>query len=444
MTAPVPWQQMTHAQLDAAVRAGPGPGASMAAEQLWRRVAEIVEAGEARMHAATSSSADGWQGPAGDAARSGLHQLNSWARDAATDAQNTVAAMVEQGVSAGRLRSAMPAPNTEQLAAARDSAAVNLFDEGVQRGLLAVEEEARWRAESARRAMEGYHFHSVDNRRLMDFWTVPPTVVVEAAAAGGAGAGGSGGSGFGSSGSGPAGLGAAGSGAAVPGATGLGAAAVPVDGPGAASTGVSGSTGASGPVATGGAASTGPGGGTGAGAGVVAAPGTAGPPTRSATSSPGGVTSGRAGTPPGPGVPPVVRGRADLPVGAGGRGPLTGPGAPAPYGGGVRPVAPRPPTPSPTWRDVVAGPRDTAAPRAADPAPRGGAPVRPELRAPVEATTRTAGTGHGVYPPMAGAGGGGAGEGRRRPSYLVDDSGVFDVTVPYTDAVIGEGDGDRR
>ncbi|GAA2555861.1 hypothetical protein [Pseudonocardia hydrocarbonoxydans] len=464
MTAPIPWQQMTHAQLDAAVRAGPGPGASMAAEQLWRRVSEIVEAGEARMHAATSRSADGWQGGAGDAARSGLHQLNAWAREAATDAHNTVSAMLAQGVSAGRLRSSMPAPNTEQLAAARDAADVDLFDEGVQRGLLAVEEEARWRAESARRVMEDYHFHSLDNRRLMDFWTVPPTVVVEAATAagGGPGGGGPGGTGFA-----PAGFGAAGPGAAGPGAAGLGAAGPAATGSGVAGSGVAGPGAVGGPVgaavpvdgagpATGGAAASGAGGsaptgsaggagrGAGAGGGAGAAPGAAGLPPRPVASSPGGLASG-AGSPTRTGAVPPIRGRADLPVGAGGRGPRAGPGAAAPSGAGVRPAVPRPPTPSPTWRDLVAGSRDAAAPRATEPAPRGGAPVRPELRAPVEPASRAAGgSGHGVYPPMAGAGGGGAGEGRRRPSYLVDDSGAFDVAVPYTDAVIGEGDRDPR
>ncbi|MDN5931238.1 MAG: hypothetical protein L0I24_09280, partial [Pseudonocardia sp.] len=147
------------------------------------------------------------------------------------------------------------------------------------------------------------------------------------------------------------------------------------------------------------------------------------------------------------GATSTVRGRAALPTGAGGRGARTGPGVTTPYGGGVRPVVPRAPTPSgppATWRDVVAGGR------LADPAVRGAAPapgVRPELRtaglaAPGEPAARSTVGGHGLYPPMAGAGGGSAGEGRRRPSYLIDDSGAFDVDVPYTEPVIGESEAD--
>lgn len=445
--APIPWQQMTHEQLDAAVRAGPGPGASMAAEQMWRRVSEIVEAGEARMHAAVSGSVDGWQGSAGDAARSGLHELNSWAREAATDARNTVSAILEQGISAGRLRSSLPAPNTVQLDDARAMAVNYPFDPDLQTALADAEAEAVWREESARRAMEGYYFHSIDNRRLMDFWTVPPTVLVEGLPAGGGGSGssaggpggatGSGTTGSGAAGPDPAGLGAAvpvegASGAAVPGAAGSG-------GPSPGGTVPAGGGGAAGPsgAAPGTAAGGGPGAGLAPGAGI---PG--GPVPGGSVPGSGAARTVRAG--PGAGGPsPAVRGRADLPAGAGGRGPRTGPGVATPYGGGVRPVVPRAPTPSgpqATWRDVVAGGR------AGDPAVRGAAPApgaRPELRtaglaAPAEPAARSVAGGHGLYPPMAGAGSGGAGEGRRRAAYLIDDSGAFEVDVPYTEPVIGE------
>jgi hypothetical protein len=448
---------MTHEQLDAAVRAGPGPGASMAAEQMWRRVSEIVDAGEARMHAAVSGSADGWQGGAGDAARSGLHHLNSWALEAATDARNTVTAILDQGVSAGRLRSSLPAPNTAQLDDARAMAVTYPFDPDMQTALADAEAEAVWREESARRAMEGYHYHSMDNRRLMDYWTVPPTVLVEGLPASGGGGGSPAGGSGGAGGLGAGGLGAGGLGAGGLGAAGLGT-AVPVDGASGGSG--SGAAGSGGPV-PGGAGAVG----AGAAGGIGATGASSAPPAAAAGAGlapgagisggvvPGGAAPGsgpagalRAGPATGgPGAVPTVRGRADLPAGAGGRGPRAAPGVSTPYGGGVRPVVPRAPTPSgpqATWRDVVAGGR------LADPAVRGAAPgpgTRPELRtagfaAPGEPAARSAVGGHGLYPPMAGAGGGGAGEGRRRASYLIDDSGAFEVDVPHTEPVIGEGD----
>ncbi|MBC8092701.1 MAG: hypothetical protein H7Y15_12330 [Pseudonocardia sp.] len=43
-----------------------------------------------------------------------------------------------------------------------------------------------------------------------------------------------------------------------------------------------------------------------------------------------------------------------------------------------------------------------------------------------------------MYPPMGGAGTGQQGQERRRASFLIDDSGAFDVShIPYTDPVIG-------
>lgn len=476
MTVPIPWREMTHEQLHAAVNSGPGPGASMAAEQMWRRLSEVVAAGEQRMHAAVSAGTDGWEGAGAAAAHSGLHALNSWARDAATDAQNTVTAMIEQGVAAGRLRAGMPAPNTAQLDAARDDAATNLFDEGVQRGLLAVEADAAGRVESARRAMEGYHYHSMDNRRLMDYWTTPPSVVVEAASAQSAVPGGPApGPGSGQP---PAGLGAAAApdggagavgGATTPG-TGTGAQAASGGVVGAAPAGSGGGPG-TGRVVTGAAGGSGagaqPGGGGVAapGAGGVAAPAaTGGARASGARASGARVAGGRvaglgSGGVGGPGVAgsdraagavPPVRGRADLPPGAGGRGPRPGPWAP--HGdGGVRAVVPRVPSagPSPTWRDLVAGQRgehaasggraaeSSAGPRGGSGGPVGAGP-RPELRAgaAVSPESGRAAGGHGMYPPM-GAGGGSQGEGRRRASFLVDDSGAFDVDVPHTDPVIG-------
>ena len=53
-----------------------------------------------------------------EGARTGLHELNAWARDAATDAANTTAAMGDQGVHAGHLRSTVPEPYTAEYAVA--------------------------------------------------------------------------------------------------------------------------------------------------------------------------------------------------------------------------------------------------------------------------------------------------------------------------------------
>jgi hypothetical protein len=121
-----------------------------------------------------------WEGSAGDGARTGLHELNAWARDAATDAANTTAAMGDQGMHAGHLRSTVPEPYNAEYAVAERFANENPFDEGMQRAFLGAQDEKALRDEDARQKMATYHYDSVRNRDLMDVWTTPPTVVVEA------------------------------------------------------------------------------------------------------------------------------------------------------------------------------------------------------------------------------------------------------------------------
>lgn len=93
-----------------------------------------------------------------------------------------------------------------------------------------------------------------------------------------------------------------------------------------------------------------------------------------------------------------------------------------------------PPTSTPGWRSVLLPPEPTVKDGAAG-RPPGEAAARGSATGPGAAaaasTQGTAGArpagavGHGMYPPMAGAGGGGQPDGRRRPSFLVDDSEAF-------------------
>ncbi|MHA6784933.1 PPE domain-containing protein [Pseudonocardia saturnea] len=477
MTVPRDWRELTHEELYAAVQSGPGAGASMAAEAMWRRLAEIIAAAESRMRAAVTRSADGWQGEGADAARGGLGALNSWALDAATDARTTLSTILDQGVSAGRLRALMPPPPTEQLAVARADVEAHPGDSNREWELYDLQQQAAARDEDARRKMEQYHWLSAENRSTIDFWSTPPTVLVEVASAppvAGAGVPGFGAAGPGS----PSVVGPAGgpdvpgggptaSGAQAAGGLPGGSAGPPVAGAGSAGAGVNG-------VGVNGAGLNGPGqNGAGAyGAGPVGL-GSVGSPVTPGGPGPLPAYGGPSAVAPATGagvrgaVPPT--GRDALPPGAGGRGPRTPsgvdpratpapPGRPGSDGGaGFRPVVPgtRPLTsPSPTWRDLVSGQRGPnggfpGAPADQVPGNRtgGGGPggpgttPRPGLPAVTETATRT-GTGiagsHGMYPPMGAPGS--QGEGRRRPTYLVDDSGAFDVDVPCTEPVIGESD----
>jgi hypothetical protein len=141
----------------------------------------------------------------------------------------------------------------------------------------------------------------------------------------------------------------------------------------------------------------------------------------------------------------------------------------------VRPVVPRapvPPAPLPTWRDLVAAnrppepalgaPGDVAArpdPGRPGAGPTGPGPISapppqsaPSSQPPRADGLRAAGaaggagpSGHGLYPPAAGAGSGTTGETRRRAPYLVDDTGVFEVEdqLHFTEPVIRGTDQER-
>ena len=438
MTGPVVWQGLDHTALyRAVVDEGLGPAVSMDAEQQWRRMGTLILEIEGRLSAATAQSEPDWTGAAADATRSAISPLGRWALDAAQDAANTAEAVTAHAYGSATLRSQLRdnppvPPETIQQALERQATYGTLgqtpADAAVVQAEQARRDEAAAKAVADARVYENIGFES---RRTLDFWSVPPTVTVEPAAAG-AGAGGVS----------PAGGGVP---SAVSGAAELpaGAATGRVGeaggaGPGAASPSATGAAGAGGAV-SGGAGTAVPGaGGPGAavrpdravpGAGV---PGTAVPGSGvPGGGAPGGAT-GRGGVRPGA-VPSLGRGGSGTlppsPVGRpapspGGRG--TGPGpwtraaTGARPGDGFRPVVPAVPprSPTPGWRSVLLPP---AEPTARPPADAGARTAAAASSGP--AATRSAAT-PGLYPPMAG-GGGGQGTERRRPGYLVDDSDAF-------------------
>lgn len=449
----------------------------MDAEQQWRRMGRLITEIEGRLTAAMRESESEWAGDAADAARTGVSPLGRWAIDAAQDAATTAEAVTAHAYGAATLRSQLrdnPPVPSETIMEALDRNATYGPQGATPAELAIVRAEQARRDEAAAKAAEDarvYENIGFESRRTLDFWTVPPTVTVEPASAavpngyGGESAGGGwvapaavtpAGSVELPSGAGPnaAAPGAGPPGAAVNGAAvnGAGVNGAGVNGAGVNGAGVNGA-GVNGAGVNGGAVPGGvvplPGGGTGpSGAG----PGgrSVGPaPEPAGRGTPGGGQGGGSGGPTGrttstpgsyiPGSPAPIGRTAPSPGGRGtGPGPWTREAADPRTPSGPRPVVPAVPprSPSPGWRSVVL-------------------PVEPPLRAPVEPPVRS-GTGasgtagqaigartssaHGMYPPMAGAGGAGQGTERRRPSYLVDDSGVFTDRRWVQPAVITPGD----
>jgi hypothetical protein len=455
------WEGFSHEEIYAAVHQGPGRSVSTAAEAAWAATEALILRIDERVATAMAQSAGGWEGSAAEASRTAMTPLGQWALDAANDAKITAHAVTSQGEQARELRNSMPEPNTARLDAEYERALTDpTYIFHGRDDLQAAEQESANRAARAVDLMNGYTNNSYENRRHMDYWTLPPQVTVETAGAAPAPAGGvagPGGGGFGGGGGSSAGAEIATAGApAVAGAP----TAVPPAGVTAP-----GGIGPGGPPPAGGTALANGGGGGGTGPGAVP------PLVGTQVAPPGG---GSAVLPPaGRGVAerPSTRRPGDRPTGGGSRVPVTPGGLPrAGARDGVRPLSP-PPTPprgggSPSWRDLVPA-RPGPEPRAPGPWPRAdedgrlpppagsrtvgetagrvpgaeraGQAAEPGARGGAAGRGTTAGQ-PGLYPPMTAGPAGGGGQERRRPDYLVDDTDAFADDRWFTSAVIGAGD----
>jgi hypothetical protein len=459
----VRWEGRSHQEIYDAVMRGPGAAISTPAVDAWTRTAALIERIDQRITAAITGSQAAWEGSAADATRSAMTPLGQWALDAANDAKITASAVQTQAEQAQKLRADMPPPLTAQRNAEMERALTDptYIFHGLD-DLQAIEEKAANDAARAVDLMTRDTNDSYENRRNMDFWTLPPQVTVVTDAA-------------------PAGPGGTPGAPAVPGGpapTPPADVATPPPG-GAAPVPPAGSPP---PVVP-------PGPPTGAPPGTPGVP-PAGPPIAQAPAGPippavVPPVPGPGGLPPAPGpggAPPVPTGPtgpgstpapAITPPSANPVVPPIGPGAVPPArpttapSGVQRPVVPGPPrtAPPPSWRDVIpAGPTPPGSrfpgPGAADPnqaLPPGPRSTSEPLgtRAVAEPTAaRTAAAGPtpglrgpgpsamgGLYPPMAAGLGGGQERERRRPDYLLDDSGAFVDDRWFTPAVITPDDG---
>ena len=405
----VRWEGFTHAEIYARVQAGPGRGASVAVESAWTDTEAVIRRIEDRLVTAIRQAGGGWEGAAADATRDGLTPLGRWAADAAGDAKLTATGVIAQGEQAAWLRNAMPSPSAplwDEPSGRPASDPLYLLEDA-----QALEQKGAEDTAQAVHLMNTYTSNSYDNIRLMNYWTLPPTVTVETAGGGG-----------------PV---VTGSSAAAPGGGSAGSvAAAPIP-----------------PVGL-------PGSGGRAGAGATPPSGPGVPPTRGPDPR-GPIINTPAMPRSGPGLRrPAPTSPGVRPAGAGGA-----PGAGPATGGGVRPVVLGPSRqPGPVRPDLVPGPTSRESgmwPRPVTPGPAGrgpaAEPIGPSSRPtgaepPVSSRSapptlggvageparagnpmgRPAAPSHpGLYPPMLGLGSGPSDREHRRPDYLLDDGGAF-------------------
>jgi hypothetical protein len=426
----VRWEGLSHEEIYARVQQGPGRLASSDAEAAWNTVESTIRAVDAQLTRAVKQIGAGWQGRAADAVHGGMTVMSNWALDAAGDATLTKNGIAAQAEQAGHLRSAVPPPRTEEWNRLVNQQVPGVGLMSAMGDLGALEERMANDHAVAVDMMNRYSSQSSDNQRMMNYWTQPPTVVVQAVPAvstrsagsslSAAAVGTRASSAAAPAGSPPGGSGAGGRGddaSSVPEASGAVIPNVAVAGavPSSADS-----------RSTGRGASAGDGSTTGtAGSAVMpgSVPGTRGDPV--VTPLPGSVptSGGPAGssrTPdrfPGPG--PERR----LPSGA-------------PAGGGVRAIVPGPPQP--------AGEPSGRLPRTTVPGTSGEVPPRTAGTPPESAERIATGRGstaasHGILP-MGGAGAARAVEQEhRRAAYLIDDSDAFADDRWFPPPVIGGG-----
>ncbi len=452
------WEGLTHDQIYAAVHTGPGPAVSKPAEDAWKETESLILRIDERIASAITGSQGGWEGSAADATRSAMTPLGQWALDAARSAKLTAAAVTGQGLQANYVRENMPEPVTEQRNAAIGDALTDptYIFHGLD-DLQAVEQDGANRNARAVELMNGYTDNSEGNRQFWGSSPFPPqvTVVTDVASAS-PGAAGVPGIPAEPAPSAPAAAPPPAPGATPPAPNATPAPAIPppVGAPAAIPTGPPGQPGSAVPVPP---------------AVVPPIPGPApagtGPLPSAVPAAPAGPGAAQAPgiTPPLPGTPGIQPPATNQPAR----------GVPP---GGVRPVVPGAPPRAaqpPSWRDVV--PRSPGAAGGRFPAPGGldaeralppgvrAIPEPPGARAATEppgarpsaepgaravaagtpAGPRAGGPGAmgGMYPPLAAGLGAGAERERRRPDYLLDDSGAFVDDRWFTPAVITPDDG---
>ncbi len=389
------WEQYSHQYVWDTVQGGPGVGAAQNTVDSWGRAQQRLTEIDGTLAAALNSITGQWEGIAADATRTGLTPLGVWVADAAARASTGATSLVEQADQVAWVRNNLPPPPRQPTA----------LDDQIFGPIPTSSTTEPWYAERQRacRAQRRTAPRPDGDRRGRRRRRSPDRGRgTGRTAAGGALAGGDG-TGVGSGGTGAAarGTGTGGIGVGLPAAAGLGGAVGGI-GAGVRPTG-------SGGAGAGGVGAPGPGAGS-PGAGGLGAPGLGGGGLS------GGTGTGSTGSTPGYG-------------GAGGR----ATGYCTPLGERVPHGVPGPAEPL-SWRSDpnITGRGPDATGRAPDvtehaptrsPLTGGGEEPHPTGNRGAAAGTGT-GTGTGMMPRGAGTGGQHS-QGRRRPGYLIDDSGAF-------------------
>ena len=180
----VRWEGFSHDEIYARVQQGSGRAASADAEAAWSTVESTIRAVDEQLTRAVRQIGVSWEGASADRVHGGMTVMSSWALDAAGDALLTRNGIAAQADEAAFVRTHMPPPRTAEWNQAMGQV---LAAEGYVPAIAdlgALEDRMANDHARAVELMNQYSIRSVDNQKLMNYWTPPPTVVVEAVAPG--------------------------------------------------------------------------------------------------------------------------------------------------------------------------------------------------------------------------------------------------------------------
>jgi hypothetical protein len=107
------WRGFSHADLYALLQNGPGAGASATPAGRWGAVSATLNDIHHDLHQVIAQAKTMWAGDAANAAFAQLGEIADWAAPAAEAAAHVQSAMDQQAESVGRVRAAMPAPQSK-------------------------------------------------------------------------------------------------------------------------------------------------------------------------------------------------------------------------------------------------------------------------------------------------------------------------------------------
>ena len=174
----VRWEGLTHEEIYAQVQQGPGGGASADAESAWTTVGTTIRTVDEQLARAVKQIGVDWQGPAADRVHGGMTGMSTWARDAADNATLTTDGIAAQAAGAQHVRAAMPPPRRDLDTAIALAGAGSYAPRATNVG--ALEDRMAEDRALAVDLMNRYTTDSSTHQHLMNYWTQPPSVVVEA------------------------------------------------------------------------------------------------------------------------------------------------------------------------------------------------------------------------------------------------------------------------